>query len=150
MQKVGKMLIVSTLVVLPIHLGFADDGEAADKSMKWQILVQSVQDILTGTNSGQTAVSIAPGAQLAIGDTPVSLFDVVGGTSKTHSLLEESGRTPVTLHLKMNDEENAAFLLIGTQPEPKRVPRYHTVVFMKDSTGMWLIQQHLTRFVEAL
>ena len=136
MQSIGKLFIVSILVVLPIHLGFADDGEAVDTTQQWEVLLHSAKEILTGSLSGQTGVKIAPSAQLAIGDTLMSLSDVVGGKSKTHSSLEG---TPVSVRLRMNAEENMATFLLGTHPEPDRSPRYHTVVFMKDSTGMWLI-----------
>ena len=108
MQTIGKVLIVSILVVLTIHLASAGDGDAEDKSEKWQVLVHSVQEILTGIYSDQTAVKIALGAQLAIGDTLVSLSDVVRGKSKTYSILEKSDEAPVSVRLKMNDEENDA------------------------------------------
>jgi hypothetical protein len=50
----------------------------------------------------------------------------------------DQGRPPVSIRRKMNAEKNAAFVLFKTQRESKM--RYHTVVFMKDSTGTWMIE----------
>lgn len=79
MKRIGKFLILSILVGFGSHSGYTGDGKVLDKSAKWQVLAQSVQEILTGATSDQTTVRVAPGAQLAIGDTLVSLSDVVGG-----------------------------------------------------------------------
>lgn len=46
----------------------------------------------------------------------------------------------MTVQLKMNEAENAAYLILGTHPEPTKNSRFHTVVFMKDSKGRWLIE----------
>lgn len=140
MQTIRMLLVVTILAVLPTHRGMSDDRDTTDTSKEWSSLVQSVQDILHGSSSGQTLVEIAPWAQLAIGDTLLRLSDVVGGRSETHSLLEDSYNAPASIRLKVNDEENAAYLILGTHPEPKRHPQYHTVVFMKDSAGLWLIE----------
>ena len=140
MQSAGKLFILSVLTVLAINLGLAGNPEIGDQSDEWYSLVQSVRDILTGSPATQTVVRISPEAQLAIGDTILSLSDVVSGKDKTRTLLEKSEQNAVSLHLKVNDAKDAAFLIFKTRPEPEKLPRLHTVVFMKDSKGGWLIE----------
>ena len=137
MKKVAALILCAMTVGSSSRVLASGDGVVADTSQKWQVLLHTVQEILTGNVPGQYSARIAPGAQLAIGDR---LLDLAGAVASCDSnlLLEDQTRGPVFLHLKMNDEENAAFLLLGTQPDSEK--RYHTVVFMKDSTGTWMIE----------
>jgi len=137
MKNVVAALLCTMVVGSPFRVLAAGDSVAADTSQKWQILLHTVQEILTGNSPGQYSARIAPGAQLAIGDRLLDLEGVVASRD-SNLLLEDQTRGPVSLHLKMNTEENAAFLLLGTQPDSKK--RYHTVVFMKDSTGTWMVE----------
>ncbi len=140
MQSSRKLLIGTLLITCACSMAIAGSGTVPDTTQQWYGLVQSVKDVLTGTFSGKTGVGIAAGAQLAIQDTMVSLSDVVKGKDARHSLIEDSKNNAASIHLKVNDPEDAAYLILGTHPEPAKAPRYHTVVFMKDAKGGWFIE----------
>jgi ketosteroid isomerase-like protein len=93
-----------------------------------------------GKTSSQPGIEVADGARLVIRGNIVSLADVIAGKSKNCSLVEKSEKSPVSVQLKMNDAEDAAYLILGTQPEGQKGQRVHTVLFMKDANGKWLIE----------
>ena len=143
-MKTAIGLILCIIVVCPPPRALASgDGAAVDTSQKWQILLHTVQEILSGSAPGEYSAKIGPGAQLVIGERQFDLGEVVASRDST-LLREDPIRGPVSLRLKMNDQENAAFLLLRTVPDS--TTRYHTVVFMKDSTGTWMIESwHASR-----
>jgi len=148
MKKVAALILYALILGSSSRVLASWDGVAAGTSQKWQVLLHTVQEILAGNEPAQDRTRVAPGAQLAIGERLLDLAGVIA-SSQSNLLLEDQTRGPVSLHLKMNDEENAAFLLLGTQPDSKT--RYHTVVFMKDSTGMWMIESwHASRWEHLL
>jgi len=143
MNVVAAVLVCVMTAGLPTIVRASGDGAAADSSQKWQVLLHTVQEILSGEAPGPYSARIAPGAQLVLGDRMLDLGEVVASRD-SNALLEDQTRGPVSLHLKMNDEENAAFLVLVTQPDAKA--RYHTVVFMRDTTGAWLVESwHASR-----
>jgi len=103
----------------------------------WQ-LVQAVKDILAGKNVEQGKTTIARGASLVYGTTFEDLKGVVAGEIKTCSLADESYQG-VMIQAKTNTSEDMGFLVLKTQTSDKAKVRFHTVVFMKDSTGQFKI-----------
>jgi hypothetical protein len=113
-----------------------EDGQ----SNKWMTLVQSVQDVLAGKPIRHMNITISPGAYVAFGNKYENMESIITGKSKTCSLKEDSTQSAVRVVVKVNDSENAAFVTLKTQTNQKTNERYHTVVFMKDSTGVWSIE----------
>jgi hypothetical protein len=135
----SKLTIFITICICCFFLLSAQVQEKS-QTEKWQSLVQSVQDVLAGKSIGSKNIIISPSAYLAFGKTYENLRSVVTGDSKTCSLKEDSTRGGVRVVVKVNDSENAAFVTLKTQTGKKSNERIHTVVFMKDSTGIWNIE----------
>lgn len=121
-------------------VSFAQMSMKADQYGKWGSIVQSAQDILAGKTLDKGAATISPEAYLVIGKRYENLHSVINGEIKGCSLHEGASRQEAWLHLKVNDQENAAVLVLKTQTDKKTDDRFHTVVFMKDSAGHWSIQ----------
>jgi len=135
----SKFRIVAITSICCVTLLTAQN-QPKDQSEKWEPLVQAIQDILAGKSIHNTNIIISPSAYLAFGNRYENLKSVVTGESKTCSLKEDSTRATSNLVLKINDSENAAFVMLKTQTNKKNDERYHTVVFMKDSKDIWAIQ----------
>jgi hypothetical protein len=120
-------------------ISFAAIGTGQDKSDDVNRLVQTVRDILGGKHPEVTATAIAPGAMLVKGTRFENLSDVVAGRSRTCSLTEGSYEA-VSLQSKTNKSDDAGYLILKTQHIDKNRVRFHTVVFMKDSTGLLKIE----------
>jgi hypothetical protein len=103
-------------------------------------LVETVQGILAGKQPVAGGIVISPGAHLIFGTHFENLFAVVKGESRECSLNEGPTGQMLWMSMKINDPEDAAFLTLKTRIENPPSVRYHTVVFMKDSTGHWSIQ----------
>jgi hypothetical protein len=140
MKSRNSILILSFLITVCCLASFSQDSKKQDQYGKWEPMVQMVQDILAGKNPDKRAIIISPSAYLVSGKHFESLQGVINGENKECSLNEGALRSAVWLHLKVNDPENAAFLILRTQTEKKTDDRFHTVVFMKDSGGQWSIQ----------
>ena len=140
-MKRHRSLLVSCIVMgLFIGSALAHAGDVKEKDAKWTPLVESMKNILLGKRSDQPGIDVAHGAQLVIEGSIVSLADVLAEKDKKHSLVEKSEKSPVSVLLKMNDAEDAAYIILGTQPEGQKGQRVHTVIFMKDANGKWLIE----------
>jgi hypothetical protein len=140
MESHRGLLIPILLIGLLFGSVSALAGRSTDKDAMWEPLVQTVKSCLLGKQLEQPRVGVAPGAQLIIQGNIVNLSDALGGRDKEWSLVEKSEKKPVSMQLKMNDREDAAYLVLGTQPDGQKGQRVHTVVFMKDSDGKWLME----------
>jgi hypothetical protein len=129
-----------TLLVLLSTVFATTNSWTQDNSAKWKPLVQAVEDVLAGKPISDTLITISPGAYLATGNQWEALLAVARGESKTCSLKEAPTRASVAIRLKINDSEDAAFLTLKTQTANETEPRYHTVMFMKDSSNVWVIE----------
>jgi hypothetical protein len=135
-----SILIGSSLVLICCLVALAGDDKKQDQSARWEPLLQTVEGILAGKNPDNGKITIAPGARLIFGRKEERLQDLVSGKITTCSLKEDSSRVSASLVLKVNDSDNAAFLILKTEAEKKADARFHTVVFMKDSSGQWRIE----------
>ena len=140
-MKRHRSLLVSCIILgLLVGSALAYAGDSNEKDAKWAPLVESVKNILLGKTSDQPGIDVADGAQLVTKGSIVSLADVIAGKSKNCSLVEKSEKSPVSVQLKMNNAEDAAYIILGTHPEGQKGQRVHTVLFMKDANGKWLIE----------
>ncbi len=108
----------------------------------WQV-VQTVKDILAGKNTEQARNTIAKGASLVYGARFENLRSVVAGEVKTCSLADTTYHG-VMIQAESNPSEDMAFLLLKTVTSDNARVRFHTVVFMKDSTGQFRIRHWQT------
>jgi hypothetical protein len=122
------------------HQTIAAEEKAIETSVAWEPLLQFVQDILAGKDIAGNGIGISPGAYLVSGNRCENLHGVISGEVKTCTLIEGSSRTATAMALKMNDAEDAAYLRLKTQTGEKADDRYHTIVFMKNSDGRWLVE----------
>jgi hypothetical protein len=129
------LVLLGILIVVPI----VNNVSSQDKSKRFYGLIQTVQDILTGKNLEQTQTKIAHGARLVHGAEFEDLKGVVAGEIKTCPLADTSYQG-VMVQLKTNQSEDAGYIILKTQTVDKAKVRFHTVVFMKDSTGQLKIE----------
>jgi len=139
MSRVRNLLVLPLLFALSHMVLVVNDVSSQDKSERFYGLIQTVQDILTGKNAEQTQTTIAHGARLVCGVEFEDLKAVVAGKVKTCSLADTSYQG-VMVQLKTNQSEDAGYLVLKTQTVDKAKVRFHTVVFMKDSTGQLKIE----------
>jgi len=139
MSRVRNLLVLPLLFALSHMVLVVNDVSSQDKSERFYGLIQTVQDILTGKNAEQTQTTIALGARLVYGSEFEDLKAVVAGKVKTCSLADTSYQG-VMVQLKTNQSEDAGYLVLKTQTVDKAKVRFHTVVFMKDSTGQLKIE----------
>jgi hypothetical protein len=128
------------LVISCSHMSAAGEEKAVDTSATWKPLLLFVQDILAGKDLAGHEIGISPGAYLVSGNRCENLHGVISGEVKTCTLNEGPSRAAMSIALKMNDAEDAAYLRLKTQTVEKTDDRYHTIIFMKNSDGRWLIE----------
>jgi len=137
MKKLAVLLAFVLIVGSFPWVQASGDGDDQDTSPGWTILQHTVQEVLTGGRLGPYSAQIAPGAQIAVGDSVLDLADALASGYVTLPIHGQS-KPPALIRQKMNREGDAAFMLFGTQRDSGM--RYHTVVFMRDSTGTWAIE----------
>jgi hypothetical protein len=128
------LLLFAQLCVVPI----AGTVSSQDKHEEFWQFVQTVRDILAGKNVEQAQTTIPPGARLVYGARYESLKAVVAGEIKACSLADTSYHG-VMIQAKTNPSEDAGVLILKTQKYDTTKVRFHTIVFMKDSTGHYKI-----------
>ena len=137
--RIRILVLISLAITWCLH-GFAQQTMNLDQYGKWGAIIQSAQNILAGKSPDKTTITIAPDAYLVAGKRFENLQGVINGEIKGCSLNEAPSRQAVWLHLKANNQENAVVLVLKTQSEKKTDDRFHTVVFMKGTTGQWSMQ----------
>jgi 6-phosphofructokinase len=139
MSRTKNLLVLPLVFVLLCTVLIANKVLSQDKSKVFYGLIQTVEDILTGKNIDQAKTTIAHGARLVYGTKFEDLRAVVAGEIKTCSLADTSYKG-VMVQLKTNQSEDAGYVILKTQTVDKAKMRFHTVVFMKDSTGQLKIE----------
>ena len=134
----GRHLFILVLLALLCRTPNSGDVLCQDEPKAFWQLVQTVRDILEGKNMEQAAASITPGAHLVCGTRFEDLGAVVAGERKPCSLADSSYQG-VMLIAKTNASEDMGFLTLKTQASDTTKVRFHTVVFIKDSTGAYKI-----------
>lgn len=138
MVRTSNLFVILLLFVFLCVVWIPNNVSSQDKSGEFWRLVKTVQDILAGKNVEQTKTTIAEGARLIYGTKFEDLKGVVAGEIRTCSLADESYQG-VMMNAKTNPSEDMGFLTLKTQTPDKAKVRFHTVVFMKDSTGEFKI-----------
>jgi hypothetical protein len=105
-----------------------------------QEIQQLVKDVFRADNLQEIKSSISPGAYIIEGSSYQSLFESVYGKDKSPAFAQEQNRQMSFLHLSINDDVNAAHLVVKTETSKHSNPRYHSVFFMKSKAGKWQIQ----------
>jgi hypothetical protein len=109
-----------------------------DKHEEFWQFVQTVRDILAGKNIEQAQTIIPPGARIVYGARFENLRAVVAGEIKA-CFLADSSYHGVMIQAETNPSEDAGVLILKTQKYDTTKVRFHTIVFMKDSTGRYKI-----------
>lgn len=103
----------------------------------WQI-VETVRDILAGENIENSRTSIAKNARIIYGTKSANLRSVVAGENKAF-LLADTSYHGAALDAQTNGAEDMGLLVLKTRKIDTTKVRFHTVVFLKDSTGQFKI-----------
>jgi len=134
-----------SLSVLFLLLPMASRALSQDGHREYDQLVDRVLDITQGKNVEQAQTIIPQGARLIYGTRFEELKSVVAGDIKTCSLADTSYHG-VMIRAKSNPSEDAGFIILKTQKTDTTKVRFHTIVFMKVSTGLYLIESWHTSY----
>ena len=138
MSRIKYPLVSLPLFVLLCMLSFAGNVSGQEKHEEFYRFVQTVRDILAGKDLEQAQTIIPQEARLVYGARLEKLKAVVAGEIKGLSLADTSYHG-VMIQGRTNPSEDAGFLILKTQKYDTTKVRFHTIVFMKDSTGKYKI-----------
>jgi hypothetical protein len=127
------LLFVSLCIIPNTNRVFAQEGHE-----EFYKLLQIVQDILAGKNVEQSLKAIGKGAGLICGGKQTDLRSVVKGEAQTCSLVDTSYHG-IAVQGRTNESEDMGFFVLKTQKADTTKVRYHSIVFLRDSTGHYLI-----------
>ncbi len=128
--------LVSLLIVALLSDVGVVSGQ--DKHEEFYRFVQTIQDILAGKNTVEAQASISRGARLIYGARFENLQSVVGGEI-TGLTLADTSYHGVMIQAQTNPSEDAGFLVLKTEKYDTTKVRFHTITFMKDSTGRYQV-----------
>ena len=136
----GTKLLTGMLLLGILALFLAPQSVSAqEEHQEFWTFFQKVQDILTGKNVEQTLDVISPEAQLISGGEFQNLRSIVAGTVNGHSLADSTFQS-VMIQVKTNASEDMGYIILKTQISGAPTVRYHSIVFMRDSSGQYSIQ----------
>jgi hypothetical protein len=138
MSRIKNLLVLPLFCVLLYLTPIASIVVSQDKHEQFYQFVQTVRDILAGKNVEQTQAIIHRGARLIYGARFENLKSVVAGEIKGLSLADTSYHG-VMIQAETNPSEDAGYLTLKTVKYDTTKVRFHTIVFMKDSTGKYKI-----------
>jgi len=131
-----RMFLFSLVLCLALPLNIATSQE--EHKEFWH-LVQTINDILAGKDVDHAKSCIAHGARLVDGARFVDLEGALTGNDTTVALADTSYQG-VMIQGRTNPSEDMGFLILKTVKSDKSMVRFHTVVFLKDSTGEFKIE----------
>jgi hypothetical protein len=113
MKTFVALVVFASIVGSFPRVQASGDRDGQDTSPEWIVLQHTVQEILTGGPLDPYSTRIAPGAQLAVGD---SALDLAAALAARHPdlLIQGQSKPPVIIRQRMNRDENAAFMIFGT------------------------------------
>jgi hypothetical protein len=138
MSRTRNIPVFLLLFVLLCTLPGLTPVMSQDKHQGFWRLVQTVQDILAGKNAGQAQTFIPPGAQIIFGSRVANLKAVVAGEIPSCALADTSYHG-VGINARTNDSEDMGYIVLKTVKSDTTIVRYHTIVFIKDSTGQYKV-----------
>ncbi len=133
-RNLFPLLLFVSLCLVPI----ANTVSRQEEHEEFWKTVRTVNDILAGQNIEQAVATISKGARLVCGVRFENLRAVVAGEVATCSLADTSYHG-IAIQAQTNPSEDMGFLVLKTQQADTTKVRYHTVVFLKDSTGQFKI-----------
>jgi hypothetical protein len=138
MSRVRGLMIV-LLIVIGLCIGpNSNRALGQDGHEEFYKLLHTVQDILAGKNMEQSLKAIGKGAGLVYGTKQVDLRGVVTGEITTCALVDTSYHG-IAIQGRTNESEDMGFFVLKTQKVDTTVVRYHSIVFLRDSTGLYRI-----------
>ncbi len=135
MIRTGFFIAAAALLLSPAARAQSNE----DRAEPFYAVVRTVEDIIAGKNLEQAKNAIVPGALLVRGTDLVNLREVVEGRNPKVSLVD-TAQHAVMIMLKTNKAEDAGHLILKTVAYGSEKLWYHTVTFMKDSTGQVMIE----------
>jgi len=134
-----------SLSVLFLLVPMASSALSQDDHREFWQFVDKVVDIQQGKNVEQAQTIVRQGARLIYGTRFEELKSVVAGEIKTCSLADTSYHG-VMIRARSNPSEDAGYIILKTKKPDTTKVRFHTIVFMKDSTGLYLIESWHTSY----
>ncbi len=129
-------IVLSTCLALAIPGGtmlFSQDGHDAF----WKV-VRSIQDIREGKNLEEATKCITKGSRLINGSRYGYLKDAATG-DVSPCALSDSSYHAIAIEGRTNEAEDMGYIVLKTVKADTTKVRYHTVVFLRDSTGEFKI-----------
>lgn len=111
---------------------------AQDDHGEFYKIVEVITNVLAGKDVKQSETVISKGADLVWKGRLMNLKEVVTGGNKTFALADTSFHG-VVIKGRTNTAEDMGIITLKTVKEDTTKVRYHTVVFLKDSTGEYRI-----------
>jgi hypothetical protein len=139
MPRLRNIPVFQVVCALFCLLPTANTPSSQDEHAAFWQVVQTVREILAGQNVVQTTDAIAPGARLIDGVRFEDLRSVVAGENKNCSLADTAFHG-VMIQGRTNPAEDMGFLILKTVTYDNTRVRFHSIVFLKDSTGQFKIQ----------
>ncbi len=138
MPRSSNPITIALLLVLLIIVPSSNRALCQDNRGKFLDLIQTAWDILAGKNTQQAKSSIAHGSRLICGSKYEDLLSVVSRQTDGCSLVDTSYHG-VMVSGQTNPSEDMGYFVLKTRTSDTTKVRFHTVVFMKDSTGQYKI-----------
>lgn len=138
MSRIKGYFVPLLLLLLFCIVPFANKASSRDKHEQFWRFVHTVQDILTGKDGAGSQSIISKEARLVYGVRFERLQVVVAGDIASCSLADTSYHQ-VEIIGKTNLSEDAGFITLKTVQYDTTKVRFHTIVFMRDSTGQYKI-----------
>lgn len=129
-----SLLLFASLCMVP----FANSGSTQEEHEEFWKTVRTVEAILAGDKAEGTLATVSQGASLIWGGRFEKLKAVVAGEIKGLTLADTSYHG-VMIQARTNSSEDMGYLILKTQKYDTTKVRYHSVVFLKDSTGQYRI-----------
>jgi hypothetical protein len=140
-RKLGLILSLFICVVFSLTTRAISQQANKDEIDKAsQEIQQLVKDVFRGDKPEEVKSSISSGAYIIEGSSYQSLFESLYGKQRSRAFVLEKNRQMSFLQLSINDDVNAAHLVVKTETLKHSNPRYHSVFFMKSKAGQWKIQ----------
>jgi hypothetical protein len=105
-----------------------------------ETLLSFPKRILAGGDANRNDTLIAHGARFVSGSSNVDLQEIVAGKNASFSLVEDTSWQGVEIRLKTNDNDDSAYMVLTTAKRATNERRHHTIVLMKDNTGIWRVE----------
>jgi hypothetical protein len=138
MSRNGNLFVLPLSFVILCIAPIENNVSSQTEHPEFYKVVQTITDILAGKNIEQAKTIISQGARLVYGVRFEKLKAVVAGEIKGLSLADTSYHGVMILG-ETNPSEDAGYIILKTVKSDTTQVRFHTVVFLKDSTGRFNI-----------